>query len=166
MLYDAGRMGSPESATRGISALLWSRGLTHIDALLISHADADHFNSVPELLERFSLGIVYVSQAMRGDHSPSVRELFRQLAAAGVPVATLQKGDRLAGGGAVIDILHPAGSGFNTAVEGSVDNANSIVLAIAYQGRRILLPGDLEHAGVDAVTATAPQNCDVLLAPH
>ncbi len=166
LLYDAGRMGSPQSATRAISSLLWSRGHTHIDALVISHADADHFNSVPELLQRFSMGVVYVSPAMRQDRSTSVRVLFQRLAAAGVPVARLQKGDRLTGGGAVIDVLHPAGTGFQTATAGSVDNANSIVLAVRYQDRRILLPGDLEYAGLEAVTASGALDCDVLLAPH
>jgi competence protein ComEC len=166
LLYDAGRMGSPESATRAISSVLWSRGYTHVDALIISHADADHFNSVPELLHRFSVGVVYVSPAMRDDNSASVRVLFQRLAAADVPVELLQRGNRLTGGSAVIEVLHPAGTGFQTAIEGSVDNANSIVLAISYQGKRIILPADLEFAGVDAVTAAGKLDCDVLLAPH
>jgi competence protein ComEC len=71
-------------------------------------------------------------------------------------------GDRLrVGGGARIEVLHPARGG----VLGS-DNSNSIVLAIEHQGRRLLLTGDLESPGLDDVMAEEPYDCDVLLAPH
>jgi competence protein ComEC len=46
------------------------------------------------------------------------------------------------------------------------DNANSIVLAIQYQGRRILLTGDLEPPGLSDVLAELPYDCDVAMAPH
>ena len=39
MLYDAGRFGSPTAAVRSISAVLWSRGITHLDAIVLSHGD-------------------------------------------------------------------------------------------------------------------------------
>jgi len=40
------------------------------------------------------------------------------------------------------------------------------VLAVEYQGRRILLPGDLETPGLEDVTAEEPRHFHVLLAPH
>ena len=81
---------------------------------------------------------------------------------AGVPLDEVWSGDRLrSGGGARIEVLHPPRGG----VLGS-DNANSIVLAIEYQGRRLLLTGDLESPGLDDVMAEEPYDCDVLLAPH
>jgi competence protein ComEC len=46
------------------------------------------------------------------------------------------------------------------------DNANSIVLAVEFGGRRLLLTGDLESPGLDDVLAEEPCDCDVLLAPH
>ena len=46
------------------------------------------------------------------------------------------------------------------------DNANSILLAVEFAGRRILLPGDLESPGIERVMADPPLDCDVLLAPH
>ena len=64
MLYDAGRLGSPESAARAISGFCWSRGITHLDAVVISHADTDHYNALPELLEKLTVGVVYVSPVM------------------------------------------------------------------------------------------------------
>jgi competence protein ComEC len=58
-------------------------------------------------------------------------------------------------------VLHPPQEG----VAGS-DNANSIVLAVEYRGRRILLTGDLEAAGLNRLLAEPPRHADVVLAPH
>jgi competence protein ComEC len=162
ILYDAGKIGSPEAATRSISSTLWSRGITHIDAIVISHADADHFNSLPELLPRFSVGVVYVSPIMRDDDSTTVRTLFESVESHEVPIRTIARGDQLRTGEVRIDVLHPEIIG---AREES-DNANSIVLAVEYQDRRILLPGDLELGGLEQAVQRPPFDCDVLLAPH
>jgi competence protein ComEC len=162
MLYDAGHMGSPELGARSVAACLWSRGITHLDALVLSHADADHYNMVPELLDRFSVGAVYVSPVMFERENRAMLALRKAIDEAKVPVREVFSGDLLqAGEGCRIDVLHPPRRG----VIGE-DNANSVVLAIEYLGRRILLPGDLESPGLEDVLAERPWDCDVLLAPH
>jgi competence protein ComEC len=162
LLYDAGRMGSPAAPARSIAGFLWTRGITHVDAVIISHADADHYNALPELLERVSAGVVYVSPVMFERDTPALEKLRHSIESAGVPIRELYSGDRLQSGDAVqIEVLHPPRRG----VIGS-DNANSIVLQIDYAGRRILLPGDLETPGLEDVLAEAPLDCDVIMAPH
>ena len=64
LLYDAGCMGDPTYGERAISAVLWSKGIRHLDAVILSHADADHYNALPGLLKKFSAGIVYVTPLM------------------------------------------------------------------------------------------------------
>ncbi len=161
LLYDAGRLGAPEGAARAIAATLWSQGITHLDAVVVSHADADHYNALPELLERFSVGVLYVSPTMF-QHEPAALWALREAVESHqVPVRTLWAGDRLLAKGVTLEVYHPPPSG----VQGS-DNANSIVLAIDYAGRRVLLPGDLESPGLESLLATAPCDTDVLLAPH
>ncbi|MFP6656780.1 MAG: ComEC/Rec2 family competence protein [Pirellulales bacterium] len=166
VLYDAGKMGSPEAATRSISSVLWSRGISHLDAIIISHADADHFNAIPELIQHFSVGILYVSDVMRDDHTETVQKLFQSVEKAGIPISTIHYRDRLRAGAVHIDVLHPEPSDANVSEATRSDNANSIVLAIEYQGRRILLPGDLELDGIEKVVQQPSLDCDVLLAPH
>ena len=162
MLYDAGRLGSPAYASRTVSNFLWSRGITYLDAVVISHADADHYNALPELLDRFSIGAIYVSPVMFDHPNEAVRALQTSIVDSGVPIREVWSGDRLASGGdAVVEVLHPPRRG----VLGS-DNANSVVLAIEYQGRRILLTGDLEPPGLNDVMAELPYDCDVVLTPH
>jgi competence protein ComEC len=166
LLYDAGRMGSPVAAVRAISATLWSQGRTHLDAIVISHADADHFNAIPEILERFSVGTVYVSPIMHRDKSEPVEILFAAIEQAGVPIRPLARGDRIAVGDATLTVLHPTPAGVEETYHGSLDNANSIVMLAEQAERKILLTGDLESAGLETLLALDPIDCDVILAPH
>jgi competence protein ComEC len=168
MLYDAGRLGSPVGAVRPISAVLWSRGITHLDALVISHADTDHFNAVPELLQRFSIGVILVSPQMFNQlDQPAVKQLKSVIEQSGVRVETISASEKLPVGdpdsadAVQIEILHPPALG----VIGS-DNANSIVLLVEYAGRKLLLPGDLESPGLDDLLAEFPIDTDVVMAPH
>jgi competence protein ComEC len=162
ILYDSGRLGSPLGAARPTSAVLWSRGIRRLDAIVISHADLDHFNGIPDLLSRFSVGAVFVSPVMFDRPQPAVAELQTAIERAGVPLKTLFAGDRLrTAAGTRLEVLHPPRKG----VLGS-DNANSIVLLVEHAGRRLLLTGDLESPGLDDVLAEEPLDCDAILAPH
>ena len=162
VLYDAGRMGIPPAGGQLISSYLWHRGIAHIDALVISHADADHYNAVPELLQRFSVGTVFVSPAMFRNMSPGVEVLHTKIRDSGVRLRQLRAGDVLKFGPQTrLEVFHPLLPG----VRGS-DNANSLVVEVAHGRRRILLPGDLETPGLEQVIAEMPRDCDVLMAPH
>lgn len=166
LLYDAGALRSPDDAAQIIASYLWSRGITRLDGIVLSHADVDHYNAVPELLDYFNVAGIYVTphmwpgQLAVGDLSAPA-QLRRMLEARGVRIETLEMGDRLQLGDVTAEVLHPTLLG----VVGT-DNANSMVLGIEYQGRRILLPGDLEALGIDFLLAQEPYDCDVLLAPH
>ncbi len=168
VLYDAGSLSSPEMAQQIASSYLWSRGIGRIDAIVLSHADIDHYNGVPGLLERFPVGVVYVSPMMfdpvaTGGRLAAPDYLRDVLAASGVPLRQIWMNDRLRtlDPGVVMEVLHPPREG----VMGR-DNANSVLLAVEFAGRRILLPGDLESPGLERVMADPPVDCDVLLAPH
>jgi competence protein ComEC len=162
MLYDAGQSGPPSAPLRTISEFLWSRGMTHLDAVVLSHPDSDHYNALPGLLERFSVGVVYVSPIMFDKHDEAIAALRTAIERCRVPLHELHASDRLQGGGdCVMEVLHPPDRGIVAS-----DNANSIVLAVTYRGRRILLTGDLEPPGLDDLLAEEPQPCEVLLAPH
>jgi competence protein ComEC len=162
LLYDCGRLGSPLSGARPIAAVLWSRGITHLDAVVISHADSDHYNALPEILERFSVGVVYVSTVMWDGTSPGPALLRQTIEESGTPIVLLKAGDRLkAGGGTRMEVLHPPRGGVFGA-----DNANSIVLLVEHGPHRVLLTGDLEARGLNDLLAEPALDCDVLMAPH
>ncbi|PHR94568.1 MAG: hypothetical protein COA78_32040 [Blastopirellula sp.] len=162
MLYDCGRLGSPTRAADSVAAVLWNRGITHLDAVVLSHADVDHYNGVPRLIQRFSVGRVYHSPMMFDNEAAALTALKEAMAKAGIQTEAIYSGDKLSGGvGVEIEVLHPTEKG----VFGS-DNANSIVLAIEYQGYKILLPGDLESPGTEYLLAEEPIEFDIIMAPH
>ncbi len=167
LLYDAGSLGSPSYAAETIASYLWSRGIRTIDGIVLSHPDVDHFNAVPGLVERFSIGRVFVSPHMFTlvddplDRSAPAA-LKRLLADRGVPVEIVELGDKLTlDASASACVLYPDRLG-----SFGGDNSNSLVLAIECGPHRILLPGDLEAPGIDIVMVDEPYPCDVLLAPH
>ena len=161
LIYDAGRMGIPSSGVNVVSEFLWSRGITHVDGILMSHADADHYNLVPGLMNRFSVGEVFVASRMLENEGRGVAILRDAIRQASVPIRQLQTNDVLVFGAAWVRVLHPLAEG----VPGS-DNANSVVINVEFQGRRILLPGDLESPGLEDVMAELPLDVDLAMAPH
>ncbi len=164
LVYDAGRLGAPAAARRSLEAVLWSERITWIDTLVISHADADHFNAVPALLARFGVGEILVPEPLLACQSISVCDLLDAAKVYGVPVRTVQAGDSFA-----IDplcrgrVLHPHGATADATVS---NNETSIVLSLEAAGRRVLLTGDLEGQPLKRFVAAMPGECDVLVAPH
>jgi len=162
LLYDAGRLGSPEAAARAVESYLRWRGIRRIDALVISHADIDHYNAVPQLLTRLRVSEVYVTPRMLQGNSPPLQVLWQSIRQAEIPLRTLAKGDTIdLEEGCRFEVLHPPAAG----VDGS-DNANSIVLNIEHAGRRVLLTGDIEPPAVQTLLDRPRLDCDVMLTPH
>lgn len=160
IVYDAGRLGAPGAACRGMAAVLWSRSVTRIDTLVLSHADTDHFNAVPDLLERFAVGEVRVSGAFLRSDSLAVRELLREIHERRIPIRPLAVGDEIPADPLCrIRVLHQD-------ERGADDNQTSIVLSVEAAGRRLLLTGDIEGNGLARFVAADPEDCDVLVAPH
>ena len=167
LVYDAGRLGAPAAARRAMAAVLWSEGIQRVDTLVVSHADADHFNAVAELLERFDVGRILVPESFLASSSLAVADLLNAAAVQGVPVQTAEAGHSFA-----IDslcrgrVLHPPPGAGSEARIGRADNESSLVLSVEAAGRRLLLTGDLEGDALRRFVASAPGACDVLVAPH
>src|SRR5512135_1603647 len=45
-VYDCGRMRDPSVGRRVIAPALWARGVRRIEAVILSHADADHYKAI------------------------------------------------------------------------------------------------------------------------
>jgi competence protein ComEC len=63
-LYDAGSVGPPERTAELIAGYLWSRGIRRLNTVFLSHADQDHYNALPELMERISIDRVIMPSRM------------------------------------------------------------------------------------------------------
>ena len=162
LLIDAGRLGSPRGGVDAVSGTLWSGGTTHIDAVVLSHADADHYNILPGLLERFTVGMVYTTPTMFFEDSAALNLLEDSIQQRGIPIKHLTASDRLdVGDDCSVEVMHPPGG----QIYGS-DNETSVVLRIDFRGRTVLLPADIDKYGLTDLMQEPAMTCDVLLAPH
>lgn len=167
-LYDCGRMGNSLGTSRDIDTALWSLGVTHLDGVFLSHADSDHYNAFPAILDRFSVDVLITPPGMMvrdGNALADVREAVDRHEIRVVEVAAgKESGIDLAEvvDSASMSVLHPPAAGV-----GGSDNANSLVLRIDHGGRVLLLPGDLEPPGTESLTSgPRPPAGGVLMAPH
>ncbi|MGL4550563.1 MAG: ComEC/Rec2 family competence protein, partial [Gemmataceae bacterium] len=158
VLYDAGSLRGP-AATESVAGFLAARGVRRLDDVILSHADLDHFNALPGLMDRVAVGRVLVSPTFAKKPSAGVRYTMGRLGS--TAVATLQAGDRLESGAVAIDVLHPPGGW-----ERGDENARSLVLHVRHGPHAVLLTGDLSGDGLAALLATPPRRADVLMAPH
>ena len=163
-LYDCGRLGDPSVGRRIVAPALWARGVGRIDALFLSHADQDHYNGVLDLLDRFPIGVVFITPGFGGPANPSAVDLLARIRSRGVPIRRVTAFDSWETGGVSFAIRHPP-AGWDPEAS---DNARSIVLDVACAGRHLLLTGDLELSGLEALVAQPRPDPppDVILAPH
>jgi competence protein ComEC len=163
LLYDAGTFIDGRRARDAITEGLWDRRVSELDGLVISHADADHFNAAAGLMNIVPIAGLYVSQGFLDFRQLGVLDVVESASSHGLQHRIIQAGDRLdCGAGVEITALHPAGT-----FHDDFDNANSIVLLIRYAGRSILLTGDIERAGLAALLKMEGQGpIDVLQSPH
>lgn len=161
IVYDAGAITGPEATARFIAPFLWSRGIRQIDDLILSHADLDHFNGVPALLERFRVGRVLATPTFAEKPTPGVREAIRAIDEARVPLRAVSAGDRLSAGDVTLDVLHPPAHG----PEG-IENYRSLTVEVRHAGHSMLLTGDLQGPGLEMALGQPRRRLHVLQAPH
>ncbi len=160
-LYDCGSLGVPERGGDKIISVLRDKKVSHLDAVLISHADLDHFNCLPYLATQISIGVVYISDSMKRSQDPAAIECIRQLTSRGIEIRQLHFGDQLNCGSAQLKVIGPQAG----LAHGS-DNSQSLIVSIESFQRRILLPGDVEGPGLESLLEKESVRQDVLMAPH
>lgn len=161
-LYDCGRMRDPHIGRRMIARALWQRGVRRLDQVILSHADADHINALPDLAERFAIGELVVSPVFGRDDGELAARLARG-AAYGCRVRRVVAGDRLAlGGGLDAVVLHPP-TGWSPRAP---DNDGSLVLDLSWHEHHLLLTGDLDGQGIPELLKRRSPGFPVVVAPH
>jgi competence protein ComEC len=167
IVCDAGCLYSPQKAANVMSNALWRLGKTKIDAVVLSHADNDHFNGVETLADRFDIGVVFVSPYMMEVRKMPERESWNQLRTKlenkRVPIILIGDGDDLTAQGLPKSmILHPPKTGFS---ERENTNATSLVLRVEHRGIGFLLPGDLDGQSAPFLERL-PIQTEYVMVPH
>ncbi len=161
ILVDVGAMTGPDVTRRIVAPYLWHLGIRRLDEVFITHADLDHFNGLPQLMERFHVGRVNLTPTFAEKPSPGVREVVQRLGRDGISTRIVRAGDRFAAGDVELQVFHPPAAGPT-----GPENARSLVLIIRHSGHSIALTGDLDLEGRTHFMTQRIGNIDVWMAPH
>ena len=163
---DAGSLRNMDVAER-VAQTLWVRRLQPLTWIALSHPDMDHFSGIPNLLRRFPMATFRTPPGFQAEISshPSAAALAGALPAQTDQQAFVPELD-VELGGARCEVLWPQGD-----VNHLPDNDRSLVLKIHANGRSILIPGDIETLGMQALLKLQAERriklqADVLIAPH
>lgn len=163
LLYDAGAWGPSDVGKRVIAPALWSRGIRHIDALVLSHPHSDHYSGVLSVRDRFRVD--HLLTAGHFADSPATRMIVDALTSWGVRAETIAAGDRIAGySDCAVDVLHPPEG---SAAERMEPNDRSCVLRVRWGGFSLLLTADIERDGARVLLRNSPDvRAAVVQIPH
>jgi len=150
--------------------LLRQRGVRTLEALVLTHLDADHIVGAEALLDEVRVKRLIFNGTIRRDER--VERLLRAALDKGVPVYAARVGlEWEIDESAKLSVLHPPDgpeAGRPLPEVGDQNNA-SVVLILELYGRRFLLPGDLGERGEGRILEaldTLPERADVLKAGH
>lgn len=142
-----------------VSPYLWSRGISHLDTVAITHAHADHIGGMPAILANF-----HPQQLWLGVDSPSpeLQHVLQEAERLGIPMVVHTAGDKLEMGGANVRILAPLPS---ADLQLSRPNDSSLVIKVTYKSTSALLEGDAERKEENLVSQEEPR-ADLLKVAH
>lgn len=156
MVYDTGPALGPnaDAGERHVVPVLLRRGIRYLDMLMLSHGDLDHTGGAASLLSAVRVGLGFGAV-------PPVTPL-----PAGLTWHPCTAGQSWRWDGWQFSVLYPDPGERERAGN---DNDRSCVLMVEGQGLRMLLPGDLEKPGEDALLARLGPDAlraDVLVVGH
>lgn len=174
ILFDAGSLGSATLGSGTVVPALHALGVTRIEAVIVSHANFDHFSAMPEVIDAMGVRLVLVSaqSVERARSSPrgSMAAMLCHAEDAGCAVVTVARDDEFTVSRDMrLRILWPPEDdsaapppGQRTRRRGISENARSVTALVEVQSEgavdaRALMCGDLAGPGCDAVTDQVEQ---------
>ncbi len=151
-LIDGGSSDRKEVETYQIAPFLKYRGVSRLDAVFVTHSDADHISGIKGLMEAYGetgigIGCLYLPDLAEECRDENYLELVSLAQGCGIPVRLLCEGEHLRNGKLMLTCIHPGKSYVN-----SDANAGSTVLYLTYENFSALFTGDLEGEGERLVT--------------
>jgi competence protein ComEC len=140
VLLDAGTaFGGWSAGEAVVTPFLAAAGYRRLRAAIPTHGDLDHVGGLPAILRDFRVDEVWEGGGTAEDRRPAVRGMHRERTRRGIPVRRLRAGERFALQGVRFSVLL---AGDHAARPEDRPNERSLVFAVDFAGRRVLLTGD------------------------
>lgn len=167
LIIDSGSTNKTNIARYQLLPYLKSQKISHIDAIFITHTDADHINGISTLLEYIDRGLTGVTaEALLlpdwADPPEQWKDLEAKAKKAGIKTGRAARGASFSSNGLTLHILSPCPGTHVTDV-----NDDGTVLLVEYKGFKGLFPGDISSAAENRLLQEGLL-CDVtyLKVPH
>jgi len=148
IVFDCGSRSYGEVGKRTVLPALRQLGVGPVEALVLSHADMDHYNGAVALarhwpIENLLAPPALIQEARRAEEGP-VNHLIEALEEAGLAPTPVTRGFRRKFGRAELTVLWPPRDH-----DPATTNDGSLVIAVKAGGRRVLLNGDIQASAID-----------------
>lgn len=174
-IIDAGSSSQSNIGKDILIPFLKYHGISKVEAVFVTHPDADHYSGILELMEegeeeglRINRLILPRIASEEAADNPAMQKLEQTAGARGIPVLYFAKGMQLEKGGMTMICVHPDETDY-----GADSNAYSQVLLIKYHLFSMAFMGDVEgeaeQAALEAMEelgGTAANGVTVLKVAH
>lgn len=163
LLLDGGSTSQKNVGTYVILPYIKQKGISCLEAVVLTHTDQDHINGVTEVLEEGKKGWLTVKNLMYPywmEGTEQGKQLKKLAEEAGASCRKIRAGDRLTIGKAEAVVLYP-----KEQEKIAEPNAGSLVLFWKWEGVRAMFTGDLPEEKERELLQNLPA-CEILQVGH